>query len=224
MNPVFAAPLADTSITIKQLDKLSEAMPGKALNIALKWMIANCSAHSLATEIVEAASQVYKVVDAVKKFTYVDNLAVKNFIEIEPGIRDTLSVLMAKVKSKNAAIRFNMDANLPTVYANGSDLNQVWFCLLDNALDAISESGNICIKACTELNRVIVQIIDDGQGISSKVISNIFDPFYTTKSPGQGTGLGLDIARRLLRRYQGDISVRSQPGQTEFQVSLLINK
>jgi len=224
MNPVFAAPLADTSITIRQLDNLAHSIPDDTLDVTLRWIAASCTAQSLTNEIERTSTQIYKVVDAVKKFTYVDNLAVKESVEVGPGIQNTLSILISKVKAKSAAITFGIDTDLSPVYANGSDLNQVWFSLLDNALDAISKSGKIHIEAFSELNRVVVNIIDDGPGIPSNDISRIFDPFYTTKPPGHGTGLGLDISRRLLRRYHGDISVSSHPGKTEFHVSLLAVK
>jgi len=224
VNASFAVPLADTAITIKQLDKLSEVVPDNALEVTVNWIVASCSTKALATEIEHTATQIYKVVDGVKKFTYMGNRAEKEFVHVEPGIRDTLSVLIAKTKSKNAAITFEITAKLPRVFANGSDLNQIWFSLLDNALDAICESGNIHIEASFELNRVVVGIVDDGPGIPSDDISRVFDPFFTTKAPGHGTGLGLDIAQRLLRRYHGDISVQSDPGRTEFRVSLLVTK
>jgi signal transduction histidine kinase len=224
LSIAFALPLADTSITIGQLDKLANSIPGEALDITLNWIVTSCTTHSLAVEIEHAATQIYKVVDAVKKFTYMGNLAEKEFVDVEPGIRDTISILISKAKSKSAAISLDMAKELPHVYANGSDLNQVWFSLLDNALDAISNSGNIRIEACSEMNRVVVRIVDDGPGIASDVISKIFDPFFTTKPPGHGTGLGLEITRRLLRQYQGDISVHSHPGRTEFRVSLLAAK
>jgi signal transduction histidine kinase len=224
LNPRYAESLADTSITIEQLDKLAKTIPNGTLDIALKWIITCYNTHSLAVEIERTANQVYKVVDAVKKFTYLDSVGEREFEDVEPGIRDTINVLIAKIKSKNADITLEFARNLPRVYANGGDLNQVWFSLLDNALDAIPKSGKIRIKAFTKLKRVFVNIIDNGSGIPSDVLSRIFDPFFTTKAPGKGTGLGLDITRRLLRRYHGEITVNSQPGQTEFQVSLLINK
>ena len=104
----------------------------------------------------------------------------------------------------------------------GSELNQVWMNLIDNALDAISDSGNIYISAYREIDRLVVRIIDDGPGIPADVLPRIFDPFFTTKPQGQGTGLGLDITRRLLRMYHGDINIQSKPGRTECRVSLII--
>ena len=224
LNLAFAPPLVDMSINLDDLDNLLETLPAEALDVTLEWLITSFTTHSLAAEIENTATQVYKVVDAVKKFTYMGAVAEREFVDVEPGIRDALSVLMAKTKSKSAVIALEFGTNIPRVYANGGDLNQVWFSLLDNAIDAISSSGKIRIKAFKELKRVIICIIDDGPGIASDMLSRIFDPFFTTKAPGKGTGLGLDITRRLLRRYHGDITVQSQPGQTEFRVSLLTEK
>jgi signal transduction histidine kinase len=222
LDQSLAVHLSENAITTVELDTLCSMVPKETLGLILNWIVANFNTYSLAMEIEHAATQVYKVVDAVKKFTYMDNVTKREFIEIEPGIRETINVLVAKIKSKNADVSFQLADNLPRIYANGSDLNQVWFNLIDNALDAIAPTGTIRIDACADLDRAVVRIIDDGPGISQKMLSKIFDPFYTTKPPGHGTGLGLDITRRLLRRYHGDITVQSQPGETEFRVSLLV--
>ena len=214
------AALADTAITLTQLEQLAETLPEDKLELALKWIIASCKAQSLAGEIGHASTRIYKVVDAVKKFTFMDSPAETEFVNLNSSINDTLSILIAKAKSKNAKISFETESEIPDVYAKGSDLNQIWFSLLDNALDAVPESGNIHIKASYDRDRVVVHVIDDGPGIAADLIPKIFDPFFTTKPPGQGTGLGLDIARRLLRRYHADISVESRPGRTDFCISL----
>ncbi|MEJ2536105.1 MAG: ATP-binding protein, partial [Calditrichia bacterium] len=127
----------------------------------------------------------------------------------------------SKVKSKGTSITRDVEADLPMVHANGSELNQVWLNLIDNALDAILESGNIRITARKELDRVVVRVIDDGPGIPPDTMPRIFDPFFTTKPPGEGTGMGLEITRRLVNMNHGDMSVKSRPGQTEFRVSLM---
>ena len=115
---------------------------------------------------------------------------------------------------------FHIEENLPRVLANAGELNQVWLNLIDNGLDAIQESGKIEVSACRELDRVVVRVVDDGPGIPPGIQPQIFDAFFTTKPPGEGIGLGLEITRRLVRRYQGDITVESRPGHTEFRVSL----
>ena len=220
MDSIHAGPLADLAVTIQELDKLQDTLPGIVLEIVLNWIVASCKVQILSVEIEKASNQIYKLVDAVKKFTYMDNLAEKELIDVETGIKDSLRVLDSKSKTKSADITLKIGRDLPLVRANGAELNQVWFSLLDNALDAIPKSGKIRIKAGLETDLIKVRIIDNGPGIPRDRIDRIFDPFYTTKSPGQGTGLGLDLSRRIIRRYNGDIYVRSEPGKTEFCVNL----
>jgi len=109
---------------------------------------------------------------------------------------------------------------LPLVPAYGGELNQVWSNLIENALDAVGQSGHVTVCARSAGDSVIVRVIDDGPGIPAEFMSRIFDPFFTTKPVGQNTGLGLDIARRIIRRHEGQIEVQSRPGETEFRVSL----
>jgi signal transduction histidine kinase len=116
----------------------------------------------------------------------------------------------------------DFDRGLPQIPAHAAELNQVWTNLIDNAIDAAPESGHVEISARREPQFVVVSVIDDGPGIPADIRERIFDPFFTTKPVGQGTGLGLEIARRLVHRNQGDIGVVSEPGRTEFQVSLPI--
>jgi len=218
-----AEALADTGVTVEALDRLAGATSQETLSAALRWIAAGCATHTLARDIEHAATRIHELVAAVKRFTYMDNLAGPELVHLEGGLRDTVKVLAAKAKSKFATISLDIAPDLPRVYATGSELNQVWLNLIDNALDAIAESGRIEVRARPELDRVVVHIVDDGPGIPDHVMPRIFDPFFTTKPPGQGTGLGLDITQRLLRRYHGDITVESRPGRTEFRVSLMVD-
>jgi signal transduction histidine kinase len=149
-----------------------------------------------------------------------DNLAGPEPLDVAVGLRDTVRVLAAKAKSRASTVDLQTDPHLPRVHATGSELNQVWLNLIDNALDAVPEGGRIEVNARLELGQVVVRVIDDGPGIPADLVPKIFEPFFTTKAPGQGTGLGLDIAQRLVRRYRGDIVVESRPGRTEFRVIL----
>jgi signal transduction histidine kinase len=223
-NPEHAASLAETAVTIEALDILANATSGNTLDAALRWIATGCATHSLGIDIERAATRIYELVAAVKRFTYMDKLAGPESVDVETGLRDTVRVVASKAKSKGAAIALDVEPNLPRARATGGELNQVWLNLIDNALDAISESGRIDISARRELDRIIVRVVDDGPGIPPDIMPRIFDPFFTTKPPGQGTGLGLDVTRRLLRRYHGDIFFDSRPGRTEFRVSLLIEK
>jgi signal transduction histidine kinase len=224
LDSKHAIPLAETSVTAKELDVLANAMSGETLEAALHWIAAGCAARSLAVDIERAATRIYELVAAVKRFTYMDQLAGPDSVDVATGLRDTIRVLASKAKTKGVAIALDVEPNLPRAYANGGALNQVWLNLIDNALDAVPDSGRVQIRAQYEHDWIAVHVIDNGPGIPPDILPRIFDPFFTTKPPGQGTGLGLDIARRLLRRYHGDISVTSRAGQTEFSVRLLTEK
>jgi signal transduction histidine kinase len=126
-----------------------------------------------------------------------------------------------KLKKGNVRVTREYEENLPRVCAHGSELNQVWTNLIDNAIDAVEEDGNIKIRTARENDRGLVEISDDGPGIPEEIRDRIFEPFFTTKDVGKGTGLGLDVSYRIVvGRHRGDIRVVSKPGDTRFQVRL----
>jgi signal transduction histidine kinase len=220
-DPDEATALAEANVTIEMLDRLVTGVPVDSLQAVLPWIAAGCSISVLTTELEQAATEIYELVSAIKQFTYMDTPAGPSYVDIEAGLRDTIAVLAAKAQAKNASITLAMEENLPRVCANGGELNQIWFNLIENALDAISENGRIQVSARAGARRVVIIVADDGTGISSEDLPRIFDPFFTTKPVGKGTGLGLGIAHQLVRRQNGDITVQSTPGWTEFRVSLL---
>lgn len=220
LDTAYAAPLAETSVDIKALDDLAGTIDARAMEAAVRWIAAGCTMRSLALDVEGAATRIYELVAAVKRFTYMDRLGGPDSVDVETGLRDTIRVITSKAKTKGASISLDVEPGLPRANAKGGELNQVWLNLIDNALDAIPDSGHIDIRAYGENDSILVHVTDDGEGISADVLPHIFDPFFTTKPPGQGTGLGLDITRRLLRRYHGDISASSRPGRTEFIVRL----
>ncbi|MEJ2543089.1 MAG: ATP-binding protein [Calditrichaceae bacterium] len=224
INTIHSVQLADLAVDINDLDKLRITIPSEIFETALQWIVASCNLHNLSLDIEQATNQIYKLVEIVKKFTSMDNLAERELVNVQIGINDTLRMLDSKTKSKNAEITLKIEKNFPMIYANGAALNQVWFNLLDNALDAIPDSGNIKIYGRLKNDQIIIKFIDNGSGISADTLDRIFDPFYTTKSPGQGTGLGLDLSRKIVRAHKGDICVSSTKGQTEFSVYLNVDK
>jgi signal transduction histidine kinase len=213
-------PLADTAISVEDLDALTANTPPGTLDAVLRWIASGCATNALAQDIESAATRIHKLVAAVKKFTYMDNLSAEDSVEVEPGLRDTVRVVASKARAKGVSIELDVEPDLPLVPASGGELNQVWLNLIDNALDAVPEAGKVRVEARRALDRVLVSVIDDGPGIPEDVMPKIFDPFFTTKPPGQGTGLGLELTRRLLLRFRGDLTVESVPGRTEFRVSL----
>jgi signal transduction histidine kinase len=223
-DPDHAERLADTDVRIEVLDTLAQGISSDKLDAVVRWIAAECETHSLATDIELAATRIHELVAAVKKFTQMDSLAGPEAVDVESGLRDTIRVVASKAKAKGAGITLDVDPDLPLVHATSGELNQVWFNLIDNALDAIRESGRVDVSVRQELDRVVVRVVDDGPGIPADVEPRIFDAFFTTKPPGQGIGLGLEITRRLVRRYQGEITVETRPGRTEFRVSLAVEQ
>jgi signal transduction histidine kinase len=166
--------------------------------------------------------RISSLVMAVKGFTHMDQAVVAERMDPENGLRNAVTVLNAKATQKSVTVTMDLEADLPKVFGFAAELNQVWGNLIDNALDAAPVGGYVEVIAKLEGQRVVVRIIDNGPGIPAEVRSRIFDPFFTTKPIGQGTGLGLDIARRLVAHNNGAIDFESQPGRTEFRVSLPI--
>jgi signal transduction histidine kinase len=162
------------------------------------------------------------LVMAVKGFTHMDQAMVAEPVDLALNLSNTVAVLKSKARAKSVAVVVDLEPGLPPVRGFVGELNQVWANLIDNALDAVSESGRIEVLANHVHQRVVVRVIDNGTGIPAEIRKRIFEPFFTTKPVGQGTGLGLDIVRRLIRHNDGEISVESQPGRTEFRVVLTL--
>ena len=151
-----------------------------------------------------------------------DRAGVQEPVDVGLGLTNTVAVLGSKAKSRSASLSLQIEPDLPPVKGFGGELNQIWANLVDNALDAVNEDGRIELTAVREGNAIVVRVIDDGIGIPEAILNRIFDPFFTTKPVGSGTGLGLDIVRRLVQRNNGQIEVTSRPGRTEFLVRLPI--
>jgi signal transduction histidine kinase len=217
---VPAVALAESGVTPDVLDELADVFKGGALDAALRWIAAGYTARSLADDVKRASARIYDLVSSVKRFTYMDRATVAEPANITQGLADTVAVLAAKAKAKSIAVTLDAPADLPLVRMYPAELNQVWSNLVENALDAVDPSGHVEIRAVPQGAAVVVRVIDDGPGIPSEILGRIFDPFFTTKAMGQGTGLGLDITRRIVRVHDGQIEVESRPGRTEFRVTL----
>ena len=215
-----ASVLAETGVTIEAIDTLAATVDPAVLNAAIKWMAAGCNVRTLASDIEAAATRIHDLVASVKGFTYMDHAPTPEPVDIRQGIADTLIMLGAKTREKSVRIELQLPDDLPRANAVGAELNQVWMNLIDNALDAVAVKGCVTVTAARELNRVVVRIIDNGPGIPPEIASRMFEPFFTTKGVGKGTGLGLDIARRILTKQEGEIAVESAPGRTVFEVRL----
>ena len=215
-----AEALADTAATFEALDLLARVVDGPALNAVLRYGTSGCSVRSLASEIQDAAMRISGLVAAIKGFTHMDQAAAAGPVDLVEGLSNTVAVLRSKARARSAAVVVEAEPELPRVRGFAGELNQIWANLIDNALDAVPDSGRVEVLANRKQQQVVVRVIDNGAGIPAQIRERIFDPFFTTKPVGQGTGLGLDIVRRLVRHNDGEISVESRPGRTEFRVAL----
>jgi signal transduction histidine kinase len=196
------------------------AFPGEALQVALNWLEALISAMQQLTTIEESLSRVTDLVIAVKKYAYEDKSG-EHLIDVHESIVSTLTILGHKFRHKQLTVEKSFAADLPKIKTRGTGLSQVWTNLLDNATDAAPEGSKVRIRTWSENGRICVGIADEGAGIAPEIREQIFQPFYTTKPPGVGTGLGLDIAKRIVTaQYNGNIGFTSEPGKTEFVVKL----
>jgi signal transduction histidine kinase len=185
---------------------------------ALVRIAASVEVAGLLNEIESSTSRISDLVRAIKEYTYMDQAPVQN-VDIVRGLETTLTILNHKLKRGVVVQRDYPPAPL-LINSFGSELNQVWTNIIDNAIDAMSGQGELRIRAYREEPCVVVEIGDNGPGISPEVKAHIFEPFFTTKGVGEGTGLGLDTVQRIVKKHRGNIQVSSQPGDTRFQVYL----
>jgi len=219
----LASGLVDARIAVAQLRPLASLVSPEVFTLALRMLVADHEIFCLTRELEEASRRVSDLVQAVKSYSYMDHSPVAE-VDIEKGIDVTLRMFQHQLKHGVQVAR-QFAGNLPRVLANGSELNQVWTNLIDNALDAMAGSPPdrpkvLLVRTCTEPGCLLIEIGDNGPGIPPDVQSRIFEPFFTTKSVGEGTGLGLDIVQRIVRNHKGTIRVDSKPGRTVFQVRL----
>ena len=192
------------------------------LEAGLEWVASALSAQSLLSEVKESTSRISSLVDSIKSYTQLDR-ASQQVIDVTEGIESTLVMLRHKIG--RIAIEREFAAGLPTIEAFPAELNQVWTNLLTNAVDALDGSGTIRISTAAGPDHVQVAFVDNGPGMPAEVQQRAFEPFFTTKATGKGTGLGLDISRRIIiDRHKGDIAIDSEPGRTAFTVTLPITQ
>jgi signal transduction histidine kinase len=195
---------------------------GPATAPTLRWIAASLSARELSAELGEATERMSKLVKAIKSYAYMDRGEVVQ-VDVREGLETTLVILGHKLKHTKIQVTRDYDETLPKLTVHGAELNQVWTNLLDNAIDALGDSGQITITTRADGDCAEIDIADDGPGIPPEVRDRVFDPFFTTKEVGSGTGLGLDAARRILAdRHHGSLTLESRPGRTVFRARLPI--
>jgi signal transduction histidine kinase len=174
----------------------------------------------IAEELEHSSTRISDLIRAIKEYSYMDQGSMQE-VDIQHSIENTITIMHHKLK-RGITVTRDYAPGLPKVMASGSELNQVWTNLIDNAADAMNGNGKLAIRVVRENDFILVEIADNGPGISPEVKSRIFDPFFTTKGVGEGTGLGLDVVNRIIKNVRGQISVTSVPGDTRFQVRIPI--
>jgi signal transduction histidine kinase len=216
----FAEPLGMAGLDADWVERV-QAVAGPATKKTLAWVTASLTARGLATELLESAERMSQLVKAVKVYAYMDRGDVV-IADVHEGLESTLLMLGYKLKHSQVKIKRHYDKTLPQLTMHGSELNQVWTNLLDNAIGALgSADGEISIATTADNGCIKVDIGDNGPGIPEDIRSRIFDPFFTTKDVGSGTGMGLDTARRIVeQRHKGSITFDTGEGGTTFHVWL----
>jgi signal transduction histidine kinase len=217
---MLAATIADAGASVANLEKLPAKVPIEAIGDVLRRINASVQVNSMVDQIEDSTRRISSLVKAVKQYSYMDQGSQQE-VDVHEGLDNTLLILHYRLKHGVQVTR-EYDRTLPRICAYGSELNQVWTNLIDNAADAMGGKGELRIRTSRVGECVQVEIIDDGPGIPPEVKTHLFEPFFTTKGVGEGTGLGLDTVNRIVRQHHGHVHVQSRPGETNFQVTLPI--
>jgi signal transduction histidine kinase len=210
--------LMSAGFTLDELSDLYDHVGAKAAPQVITWLGHILNVTELLDGVEQSTKRISDLVVAIKEYTYMDRAPSSDDVDLQRGLEITLKVLNHKLKNINVIRDF--DPTLPRITGNGSDLNQVWTNLIDNAGDAMNGRGTLQIITRNENTFAMVEITDDGRGIPPEALPHIFDPFYTTKGIGSGTGLGLDTSYRIIQQHNATIDVQSQPGRTRFIVRI----
>jgi signal transduction histidine kinase len=218
----LAADLARKNFKAEALEQLFATLDAGTARAALVRISASLEIADLLNQIESSTSRISELVGAIKEYTFMDQSPIQN-VDIVKTLETTLTILNHKLK-RGVEVQRNYQKTPLFVNSFGSELNQVWTNVIDNAIDAMGGKGVLRVRAFREDDCVVVEIGDNGPGISPEVEPHIFEPFFTTKGVGEGTGLGLDTVQRIVKKHRGNIQVLSRPGDTRFQVRLPLSE
>ena len=218
----FASTLVDMGLTKEKLSEFSKNFSENQLPAVIASLTSIYTMRNLIEEIGLGVGRITEIVKALKSYTYMDQAPIQS-VDVHEGLDNTLAMLRGQL-SKDIIVEKKYSESLPQIQAYGSELNQVWTNIIDNAIEAMNGSGKIIISTYKEDHWIVIELEDTGPGIPDEIQAKIFDPFFTTKPVGKGTGLGLNISHNIIvQKHKGKISVRSAPGDTCFQIKLPIN-
>ena len=212
--------LAEMRVPVATLDMLAERVSAEVLPTALATFAGSLRVESMAHTVVDSSERIFELISAIRGYSFMDRPAIQA-VDLAQSIENTLAMFrsrMARVRTQ-----LDIDPDLPQVSAYGSELNQAWSALIENALDAMHDEGELTIAIRQTAQTIMVEVRDDGPGIDAAIQSRIFEPFFTTKPLGTAMGLGLDTVQRIVSRHSGSVAMDSKPHSTCFQVRIPIN-
>jgi signal transduction histidine kinase len=219
----IAPPLAAAGVDLAWCERAATVLEGPALEPGLEWVASTLSATTLLSEVKESTRRVSELVAAIKSHSQMDRGSMQN-IDVTEGLESSLVMLGHKLREGVTVVR-DYDADVPRIEAYAGELNQAWINLIDNAVDAMDGAGTLRVSTRSADGAIVVEIGDTGPGMPPEVVARAFEAFYTTKDVGKGTGLGLDIARRIVvERHGGTISIDSRPGETVLRVRIPVQR
>jgi len=216
-----AAQLNEQSVTVEELETLKTFLSPREISVALQFFTRYLRTTRSVETLLNATDRIFDLISAVKTYSYMDRAPILE-VDVAAGLDATLQMLQSRMT--HVTVGREYEADLPRISAYGSELNQVWTALIENALDALGNQGTLRLACRLEGEMLLVEIWDTGPGIPPELQDRIFEPFFTTKPPGQGLGLGLDNAMRIVRKHKGHISVKSEPGSTCFRIRLPLDQ
>jgi signal transduction histidine kinase len=216
-----AAQLNEQGVTVADLNALRSILEPRETCVALQYFARYLRSTRSVETLLHSTARIFDLISAVKAYSYMDRAPILE-VDVPTGLDATLQMLQSRMT--NVTVERDYQADLPHISAYGSELNQVWTALIENALDALGNRGTLKLTCRLEADMLLIEIWDTGPGIPLELQDRIFEPFFTTKAPGQGLGLGLDNAMRIVRKHRGHLSVRSDPGSTCFRVRLPLDQ
>ena len=218
----MAETFSESGFSIEELDHMRIDLGKESFESVIPWLENLISSRKIVKDLSEASRRISDLVSSIKSHVHMDRTNELQPTNIHQGIENTLTLLGFKLREKNIEVTKKFCHNLPEIAAYVGELNQVWTNLIDNAIYALEKNGSLVIETSCNDKYIKVSVMDNGRGIPKEIMSRIFDPLFTTKKIGEGTGVGLDIVSRVVKRHKGDIKVTSEPGRTEFLISIPI--
>jgi signal transduction histidine kinase len=217
----IAPSLAETRLTTSVLDELAAILPQDILVVAVATVASSLRVERMSETILDSTVRIFDLISAIKDYSYMDQAPIQD-VDLAQSLENTLAMFGSRLLHVTVETQFAPD--LPPISAYGSELNQVWTEIIENALDAMEDRGTLRLATKLAGQMALVEIGDSGPGIDPSIQSRIFEPFFTTRAPGRGLGLGLDTANRIVSKHSGFINVESKPGATCFQIRLPLDQ